>query len=151
MSDLYTQRRLAAQVAGCGMHRVWLDPEKTAEIEAAISRDDIRSLISSGTIRILPLRGNSRGRARARIEKRSYGHCKGHGRRRGAKFARFPRKRRWIQRIRALRRVLRDLRDRNEIDRHTYRLLYRKASGGEIRDVSHLKIQAGVQSSGEAR
>lgn len=141
MSDLYNQRRLAASVAGCGLHRVWLDPEKREEIEAAISRDDVRSLIESGTIRIMQKRGNSRGRARARIEKRSYGHCKGQGRRKGAKFARFPKKRRWIQRIRALRRVLRDLREKNEIDRHQYRRMYRKASGGEFRDVSHLKSQ----------
>lgn len=141
MSDLYLQRRLAAAVAGCGIHRVWLDPEKRKEIEGAISRDDVRALIENGTIRILPKRGNSRGRARARIAKRSYGHRKGHGKRKGAKYARFPRKRRWIQKIRALRRVLRELRAKKEIDPHTYRRLYRKASGGEIRDVSHLRSQ----------
>ncbi len=139
MSDLSTQRRIAAAVSGVGAHRLWFDPEKLGEIEAAISRDDVRTLLGNGAIKVLAAGGSSKGRSRLRKEKRSYGHCRGPGRRKGAQGARAPSKRAWIQRIRAIRRTLRAMREENSIDPHLYRLLYRKASGGEFRNVAHLK------------
>jgi large subunit ribosomal protein L19e len=139
MSNLSTQRRIAAQVTGAGQNRLWFDPEKLGEIEAAISRDDVRTLLGSGAIKVLPAGGSSKGRSRLRKEKRAYGHCRGPGRRKGAQGARAPSKRSWIQRIRAIRRSLRAMREEGSIDPHLYRLLYRKASGGEFRNVAHLK------------
>jgi large subunit ribosomal protein L19e len=139
MSDLSTQRRITGEVTGVGQNRLWFDPEKLGEIEAAISRDDIRTLLGSGAIKVLPAGGSSKGRSRLRKEKRAYGHCRGPGRRRGAKGARAPSKRSWIQRIRAIRRSLRVMRGEGTLDPHLYRLLYRKASGGEFRNVAHLK------------
>ncbi|MDD1678088.1 MAG: 50S ribosomal protein L19e [Methanomicrobiales archaeon] len=141
MSNLSTQRRIAAVVTGAGQNRLWFDPEKMGEIEAAISRDDIRTLLGSGTIKVLPAGGSSKGRSRIRKEKRAYGHRRGPGRRKGAQGARAPRKRSWIQRIRAIRRSLRAMRDEGVVNPHLYRLLYRKASGGEFRNVGHLKSQ----------
>ncbi|MEM4617014.1 MAG: 50S ribosomal protein L19e, partial [Archaeoglobaceae archaeon] len=52
--------------------------------------------------------------------------------------ARMPRKRLWIIRIRAIRRRLKELKRNGQIDKKTYRLLYRKAKGGEFRSVAHL-------------
>jgi large subunit ribosomal protein L19e len=34
---------------------------------------------------------------------------------------------------------LRELKESGEIDRQTYRMLYRKAKGGEFRNVAHLE------------
>ena len=141
MSDLTTQRRLAASVAKAGQNRLWFDPEKLGEIEAAISRDDVRTLLENGAIVVLPRGGSSKGRSRLRKEKRAYGHRRGPGRRKGAVGARAPHKRSWIQRIRAIRRSLREMRDAGALSSHGYRMLYRKASGGEMRDVAHLKAQ----------
>jgi large subunit ribosomal protein L19e len=75
------------------------------------------------------------------MAKRSYGHCRGPGRRRGAAGARNPRKRQWIQKIRAIRKALASLRESGEIDRNLYRVLYRKAAGGQFRNVAHLRAQ----------
>jgi large subunit ribosomal protein L19e len=141
MSDLANQRRIAAAVLKCGLHRVWFDPEKKSEIEAAISREDIRGLADQGVIKAVQKKGVSRGRARANQEKRSYGHRKGPGTRKGAKGARSPSKRQWISRIRAIRRVLRELREQGAIEPSVYRLFYRKAAGGQFRSVAHLKSQ----------
>lgn len=141
MSDLASQRRIAAAVLKCGVHRVWFDPDQMAEIENAISREDVRKLVGDGVIRAHAKKGVSRGRARARIAKRSYGHCKGPGRRKGAKGARTPSKRVWIQKIRAIRKVLVELRDSGELDRRYYRILYRRAAGGQYRNVAHMKAQ----------
>ena len=84
MSDLASQRRIAAAVLGCGVNRVWINPEKLSEVQSAMSREDIRNLIEEGAISSHQKKGISRGRARARIAKRAYGHCKGPGRRSGA-------------------------------------------------------------------
>ncbi|MHC1584652.1 MAG: 50S ribosomal protein L19e [Candidatus Syntropharchaeia archaeon] len=139
MADLSNQRRLAADILGVGIKRVWLNPELVEEIAAALTREDIRGLIESGAIKRKQKKGVSRGRARMLAKKRAKGHRKGHGSRKGTKKARFPKKRAWIIKIRALRRKLRELRDSGEIDASTYRKLYNKAKGGEFRDVAHLE------------
>ncbi len=136
--NLTNQRRLAAEVMGVGVHRVWLDPEASEDIANALTREDIRKLIDEGKIDKKRIKGVSRARARKLHATRAYGHRKGHGSRKGAKGARRPKKEQWIKRIRALRKHLRELRDNNTIDRKTYRLLYRKAKGGEFRSKAHL-------------
>ena len=67
------------------------------------------------------------------------GRRRGHGSRKGAKYARLPRKRRWIMTIRAIRAYLKELRDKGLIDRHTYRIYYRRAKGGEFKSKAHLR------------
>ena len=145
MSDLFNQRRLASKVLECGLDRVWLNPEAREEITAAITREDIRGLIEKGTIKIKPVRGISRGRARALAAKRNYGHCKGQGSRKGKKGARTSKKEQWIKKIRALRRRLKELRAEGMLDKSVYCRLYRKAKGGEYRSVSHLNSHLGSE------
>ncbi|NLB00814.1 MAG: 50S ribosomal protein L19e [Methanomicrobiales archaeon] len=144
MSDLANQKRMAAAILKCGINRVWFDPERQTDIEGAISRNDLRELIEEGAIRANPVKGNSRGRTRIRMAKRSYGHQKGAGRRKGAAGARNPSKRSWIRKIRAQRRTLREMREEGAIDRSLYRLMYRRASGGQFRSVSHLEAQVEI-------
>ncbi|MFC6733366.1 MULTISPECIES: 50S ribosomal protein L19e [unclassified Haladaptatus] len=138
MSDLKAQRRLAADVLDVGKNKVWMDPEASAEIAEAITREDIRELVADGSIKAKDKRGNSRGRARKRNEKRAYGHRKGPGSRKGKAGARQNKKKDWTSRIRAQRKKLKELRDEGELDRTQYRSLYNKASGGEFRSVQYL-------------
>ena len=140
MADFTIKRRLAASVLNVGESRIWLnpDPDAATELADAITREDIREQIDSGNISVKPKKGNSRARHKARVAKRDYGHCKGPGRRKGAKGARTPSKDLWMAKIRALRRRLRELREDELIDRHTYRMLYKKAKGGEYRSTAHL-------------
>ena len=147
MSDLASQRRIAAAVLGCGVNRVWINPEKLSEVQSAMSREDIRNLIEEGAISSHQKKGISCGRARARIAKRAYGHCKGPGRRSGAKGARTPSKTQWIKKIRAQRKELRAQRDAGSITRSEYRRLYRRAAGGQFRNVAHLKAQIEIVTS----
>nr|AKQ01213.1 50S ribosomal protein L19E, large subunit ribosomal protein L19e [uncultured euryarchaeote Rifle_16ft_4_minimus_1523] len=138
MTDLANQRRLAAEVMSIGVNRVWLDPEASKDIAAALTREDIRKLIEEGKVDKREIKGISRGRARELHEARAYGHRKGHGSRSGAKGARRPKKEQWMKKIRALRNRLKELRDNSAIDVSTYRKLYRKAKGGEYRSRAHL-------------
>ncbi|OPY27648.1 MAG: 50S ribosomal protein L19e [Methanocella sp. PtaU1.Bin125] len=139
MADLLNQKRLAAEILKVGQTRVWMDPEKVEDIATAITREDIRGLIEEGVIKRRAVVGISRGRARARDLKKARGHRKGHGRRRGAAGARTPKKEQWMKRIRAQRKLLKSLRDNKEMEPGTYRKFYRKAKGGEYRNVAHLK------------
>ncbi|MEM0016982.1 MAG: 50S ribosomal protein L19e [Candidatus Korarchaeum sp.] len=116
--DLEYQRRLAARVAGVGLSRVRINPEKVEAVSEAVTRDDIKRLIRSGAIEILQKRGVSRVRGRRKR--------RGPGSRKGGKYSRLPRKERWVRRIRALRRELRKMRDEGMIDAKTYRELYEK-------------------------
>jgi large subunit ribosomal protein L19e len=141
MTDVASQKRIVASILKCGVNRVWFDPARLSDIENAISREDLRGLVSEGAIKARQKKGVSRGRARARIAKRSYGHCKGAGKRKGAAGARNPDKTAWVQKIRAIRKALVELRNAGTIDRHMYRILYRKAAGGQFRSVAHMKAQ----------
>ena len=141
MTDVASQRRIAASILKCGVIRVWFDPERLTDIENAISREDLRGLITDGAIKAHQKKGVSRGRARLRTAQRAYGHRKGVGKRKGAQGARTPSKRAWIQKIRAIRKALVALREAGTIDRHFYRVIYRKAAGGQFRSVAHMKAQ----------
>lgn len=120
--DLKYQRKLAAKVAGVGLSRVRINPEKIDMVSEAVTRDDIKRLIRSGAIEILQKRGVSRARVKGRRKRR------GPGSRKGGKYSRFSRKERWVRKIRALRRELRKMRDEGLIDTKTYRELYEKLS-----------------------
>lgn len=135
------QKRLAAEVLGVGESRVWInpDPEVSDDIADAITREDIRGLVRQGLISVKPKKGNSHSGWLERREKRRKGHRRGYGKRKGAKSARLDPKEDWINRIRKMRRYLRYLRDKEVIDRRTYRRLYRLAKGGMFSNISSLR------------
>ncbi|TSD15968.1 50S ribosomal protein L19e [Haloglomus irregulare] len=139
MTDLKAQKRLAADVLDVGKNRVKLDPEQQGEIADAITRDDVRELIDEGAIRVEPKGGNSRGRARERAEKRSYGHQKGQGTRKGTAGGRNDETAEWRSKIRAQRRRLRTYRQNGELDPTDYRQVYRMAGGGEFDSVADVE------------
>ena len=137
--NLKLARRMAADVLRVGENAVWLDPDKSGEISAAIQRDDIRRLIREGKISARPRGTNSRGRIRSRQLQRSKGRRKGQGSRKGTGRARTPKKRAWMARIRAIRQRLSKMRDERRIERSDYRRLYLMAKAGYFRSVSHLE------------
>ncbi|RLI80236.1 50S ribosomal protein L19e [Archaeoglobales archaeon] len=135
--NLKLQRKMAAKILKCGENRIWIDPTALEDVAAAATKEDVRELIESGAIKRKPVRGISRARINKRRLQRRKGRRRGHGRRKGKKTARMSKKEQWMIRIRALRKRLKYLRDTGAIDRRTYRMLYRKAKGGEFRSVAH--------------
>jgi large subunit ribosomal protein L19e len=111
------------------------------DVADAVTRGDVRMLISSGAIAALQKRGVSRSRARALQMQKKKGRRRGRGSIEGTAYARFPRKQRWIQTIRSIRGTLKELRDNKTIDKHTYRLFYRRAKGGVYKSKAHLRMQ----------
>jgi large subunit ribosomal protein L19e len=139
MTDLKSQRRLAAQVLKVGQNRVWIDPERTDDADTAITREEIRKLIHEGAIKALPEKGVSRARARIMHEKKKKGRRRGPGSRTGSPRARVTKKEAWMSKIRALRKRLRLLKTRKIIAESAYRKLYKMASSGRFETVADLE------------
>ncbi|MEM2917519.1 MAG: 50S ribosomal protein L19e [Candidatus Bathyarchaeia archaeon] len=128
--SLKSQRRLASQILKVGVNRVWIDPERSEDVETAITREEIRKLIHEGAIKALPEKGVSRARAQILHEKRKKGLRRGQGRRSGASGAKVSEKEAWVRKIRVLRRKLREFKENRSITEESYRLLYKLASSG---------------------
>ena len=139
MTDLRNQRRMAASLIKCGANRIWMDQDRIDEIAKAVTKEDIRVLIKGKAIRSKQEKGISHGRKKYIALQKSKGRRKNHGSRKGAKYARFPRKRRWILIIRTIRSYLKNLRENQKINSKIYRMYYLKSKGGEFRNKKHLK------------
>jgi large subunit ribosomal protein L19e len=133
--SLVSQKRLAAELLKVGTTRIWVDPEDTDRVSSAITRNEIRKLIHEGSIRKLPQAGISRGRKRIRKQELQAGRHKGPG---SIKGSVGNSKRRWVVRIRSIRRRLRALRDRRFVTTQVYRKLTLMAKGGTFRSAAHL-------------
>lgn len=140
MTNLRSQRTIAAKVLKCGTGRVWIDPAGMERASSAITRQDVRSMINSGIIMKKRIIGTSRKRVRDQIIKKRKGRRRGPGSIKGALNAQVPRKRTWIRTIRPLRRYLFGLKVQGVLDTRMYRLLYRRCGGGFFRNKSHLGI-----------
>lgn len=138
--DLSNQKRMAADVLDIGHNRVWIDPGRSDEVENAITKQDIRNLIESGVIQKNDKEGTSRGRARDREEQQHKGRQKGPGRRKGSKEGRKKSKDEWKEKIRAIRKELKEMRDNDELTSSQYRELYNRAKGGFFRNKKHMNI-----------
>jgi large subunit ribosomal protein L19e len=115
-----------------------MDPNESAEIKQATTRQAVRKLVNNGVIVKLPVKIRSRYRWRIRRAAISKGRHTGMGCRRGTANARNPSKLQWVKRIRILRRVLRKYRNADKIDKHLYRELYLKAKGNVFKGKKNL-------------
>lgn len=138
--DLSLQKRLAASLLKCSEKKIALDTEKLEEIKEAITKDDIRILISNKIITRKQDTGVSRHRARKRQVQRKKGRQKGHGTRKGRPNAREPTKQKWIVKVRLQREFLKELKEKGIVSLSTYRNLYLKSKGGFFRSKRHIKL-----------
>ena len=134
--DVNSQKRLAAKVMKIGLSRVRIVDEKS--VSEALTRNDIKRLIVQGAITKVEKRGTSKKYSRHRLEQKKKGRGIGKGSWKGKKFAKKSRKDHWIDRVRPLRRLLRELRDTGKIGKNDYRKLYYMVKGGAFRNKNHL-------------
>jgi len=134
--NLSTQREMASDVIGCGKNNIWIDPNKQEDVAEAITKADIRRLVQEGAIKEREKDGQSHGRARQRDKQREKGRRGGKG---SSKGSNQNDKDEWISKIRAQRKLLKELKNEGKVDKDTYRDLYRKSKGGRFNSKKQLK------------
>jgi large subunit ribosomal protein L19e len=136
--NLKAKKRLAARVTGVGVHRIRFDTDHLDDIADAITRENIRSLITANTIRIKSFTGTSKGRAH---EKKAQKNKRGttQGSKQGRKGARVGKKAVYVAHVRALRRLLKIAKDRKDLTNPEFWTLYKKVGGNTVRNKAHLR------------
>ena len=137
---LKIQRRLATEILKCSEKRILLDPGRLDEMKEAITKADIRGLISNKAIRRKPVKSISKVRARRRKEQRRKGRQKGFGSKKGKKTSRLKKKKAWINKVRIQRNFVKNLRNKKLISRKDYRNVCMKIKGGFFRSKRHIKL-----------
>ena len=140
--SLRSQRRIAAQILKVGANRVLIASERLEDVEVAITREEIRRLIHEGAIRPAPKKGVSRARARVLHDKKKKGLRRGSGTRKGSSGAKITKKQAWMQRIRVLRRTLREWKTSRALTEGAYRQLYMIAGSGAFSSTADMERYA---------
>lgn len=138
MTDLKSQRNMASRILKCGKSRIWFEPSRIADIEEAITAEDIRRLVNDDVIKLLPKKGLSSFRKKKAAEQKAKGRRKDKGSRKGSLGTRVRGKKLWIKRIRVLRKMLKELEAEGKIEKNIYRKLYRTAKSGYFRSRVHM-------------
>ena len=136
--NLKAKKRLAARVLGVGVHRVRLSEDHLEDVSNAITRNEIRSLVTANTITVRPFTGTSRGRAHAKKAQRNKRGTT-QGSKQGRKGARVGKKEVYVAKVRALRRLLKIAKVRNDITNSEFWMLYKKVGGNTVRNKAHLR------------
>jgi large subunit ribosomal protein L19e len=136
--NLKAKKRLAARVTGVGVHRIRFDTDHLDDIADAITRENIRSLITANTIKIKSFTGTSKGRAHdKKAQKNKRGTTQGS--KQGRKGARVGKKEVYVAKVRALRRLLKIAKDRKDLTNPEFWALYKKVGGNTVRNKAHLR------------
>ena len=136
--NLKAKKRLVARVTGVGIHRVKFDTDHLDDVADAITRENIRSLITAKKIKIKSIVGTSKGRAHTKKAQRNKRGTT-QGSKQGTKGARVGKKEVYVAKVRALRRLLKIAKDRKDLTNPEFWILYKKVGGNTIRNKAHLR------------
>ena len=136
--NLKSKRKLVSRILGVGAGRVRFDPEYLDDVTDAITRANIRSLVTAGTIQIKPIVGTSKGRSYFKKSQRRKRGTK-QGSKKGRKGSRVGKKEVYVKRIRSMRHQLKVSKSRKEIANVSYWKLYKQVGGNQVRNLAHLR------------
>lgn len=140
--NLKAKKRLVARVTGVGVHRVKFDSDHLDDVADAITRENIRSLITANTIKIKSIVGTSKGRAHTKKSQKNKRGIK-QGSKQGRKGARVGKKEVYVAKVRSLRRLLKIAKDRKDLTNPEFWTLYKKVGGNTVRNKAHLRLLMG--------
>ncbi|QUC64114.1 50S ribosomal protein L19e [Nitrosopumilus sp. K4] len=136
--NLKAKKRLVSRVTGVGVHRIKFDSDHLDDIADAITRENIRSLITANTIKFKPIVGTSKGRSNTKKAQRNKRGTK-QGSKQGRKGAREGKKEVYVAKVRSLRRLLKIAKDRKDLTNPEFWSLYKKVGGNTVRNKAHLR------------
>jgi large subunit ribosomal protein L19e len=134
--NLKSQKRIASKILKSGRSRVRITSEK--EVEEALTRNDVRDLVRKKLIKKKQKSGTSKFRSKKIREQKAKGRRKGEGKKKGTPGARKPPKTKWIETIRSIRRLLKEMKGSGQINSEDYKNLYRRSKGGFFRNKKHI-------------
>lgn len=137
--NLRAKKRLVSRVTGIGVNRIRFDSDHLDDVTDAITRTDIRSLITANTITFKKIVGTSRGRAHFKKAQKTKRGKKA-GNKQGRKGARMGKKEAYVKKIRSLRYILKIAKDRKEIANSEFWEIYKKIGGNTVRNKAHLRL-----------
>jgi large subunit ribosomal protein L19e len=140
-------RRIAAELMKRGESKVRIKPDRVEDAKKAITREDVRNLISSGAVYAIKPKHNLSLYSKDLREKRNKGRARGPGRRKGSAKARQSVG--YEKKIRGQRRVLAALKKEKVIDNIAFKSYYKLVKGGnfpsKISLLNHLTSVGGVK------
>ena len=134
--ELNQIKKIASKVMKAGKKRIKIT--KPEEVTQAMTKDDVRVLARKKAIEKKPKKGTSRVRAKKIAEQKKKGRRRGRGKRKGAIGARIKKKEKWMEKIRAQRKYLKEIKPKLKED--AYRKLYLMCKGGYFRSKTHLNL-----------
>src|SRR3989344_2291592 len=134
------KKKLASKILGVSYHKVRFAEGASEEVQKAITRSDMRGLISVGKVYADQQNYHSRSGARANASQKRKGRQQGRGSHKGSQYSIVTRKDFWMTRVRLQRRFVSELREKGLLSVTNYRLLRNKMKGGYFRNLRHLKL-----------
>ena len=139
--DLRKAKELAARLMKVGVTKIYIDPTNIKKVDEAMTKDDIRGLIAERIVKKRQDNYQSKGKARILAEKKKKGRKRGTGKRKGTKKTRNEKKHTWIVKVRAQRRTLKEIKERNPnaVKEKGYSNIYRKIKGNYFKGKKYLQ------------
>lgn len=122
------KKALAARMLNVGKDRIWFNPQRLKEIKEAITKQDIKELVSQKIVLIKEITGTKKKKKRKT-------------RRKAGSISKKVRKskRDYMNKIRKLRLYLKRLKAENKISSADYRKLRNYSKSGIFKDLKHLR------------
>lgn len=134
-------KRIAAQVMRRGENAVKIKKDSVEDAKKAITRDDVRALISKGAIYATKEKHNESRYGSELHSKRQEGRARGPGRKKGTYRARTGVM--YKKKVRAQRRIISMLKEQKIIDNELYKKFYALVKGGtfvtKVQLINHIK------------
>jgi large subunit ribosomal protein L19e len=134
-------KRIAADILNRGVSSIKITDKGLPEAKKAITREDVRKLIKDGLIYADAIKHNASKYGKELKIKRAHGRRRGIGSKKGTRKARGGIEHK--KKIRALRRILLELKKDKTIDNEKFKAFYKLAKGGTFPNkasmLSHIK------------
>lgn len=136
--NLRTKKSLISRVINVGVNRIKLNVEHLDEVTDAITRENVRGLITANKIKIIPTKGTSRLRSKIKkLQKNKRGTKTGS--KKGRSNARFNSKKKYVEKVRSLRYRLKVSKKHGDITNKVFWKIYKKIQGNRVRNNAHLR------------
>lgn len=135
-------KETAGKILKKSKHKLVINKQKLEEnkkqVQDAITRNDVKDIISQGIIEKKQNTGHSRGRARELLAKKKLKRKRGPGKRKGTLKAR-QKDNVYNLKVRGLRKRLKELKDEGKLNDKNYKKLYLMIKGNYFRGKKHLE------------